>query len=176
MNKYYIYFYALIIAAAVISSVYKKFKKASSGGNNQQKKPVSSQQQPRQTYQQPKTTQPKTLEDILKSLMDETKPPVVKNPEVQKHLVSSDKEPVKSITSEDFTTLEKMEKTYYAQDTELGYNSEMEDYDELTDHHVHGVGFDNIKEELEVEETDEWADIDWRKAVISAEILKRPEY
>lgn len=176
MNKYTIIIYALIVGAAVISSVYKKMKKASNGGNNQQKKPVSNYQQPKQTYQQPKTTQPKTLDDIIKSLMQETQPPVVKTPEVHKKLVSTDEGPVKSTTPEDFTTLEKMEKTYYAQDTELSFDSEIEDYDELTDHHVHGVGFDNIKEEVMEEEKDEWADIDWRKAVISAEILRRPEY
>ncbi len=108
--------------------------------------------------------------------MNETKPPVVKTPEVNKQMVSPDNELVKSTTLEDQKTFEKMEASYYAQNTELAFQSELEDYDEIADHHVHGAGFDEIAEGVVEEEKGEWDDIDWRKAVISAEILRRPEY
>jgi hypothetical protein len=176
MNKYTILIYALIVGAAVISSVYKKMKKASNQGNNQQKKPVSTYQQPKPNYQKPQSNQPKTLEDILKSLMDETKPPVVKAPEVHKQLVLSDKEPSKFTTLDESLAFEKIEKDYYAQDTELGFDNDKKDYDELTDHHVHGAGFDDMNNMIEAEEKGEWDNVDWRKAVISAEILRRPEW
>lgn len=174
MNKYTIIIYALIVGAAVLSSVIKKIRKTN---NTNQNKPTTNYNKPANTtYQKPPTTQPKSLEDILQSLLNEQKPQQTYAPQVEDRMVTTDKTEYKSTTLEDETALQEVEKEYYAQDTELGFDNEIEDYDEMTDHHVHGAGFDKIEEVVEVEEDGEWADIDWRKAVISAEILKRPEY
>ncbi len=174
MNKYTIIIYALIVGAAVLSSVIKKIRKAN---NTNQNKPNTNYNKPTNTtYQKPPNTQPKSLEDILQSLLNEQKPKQTYAPQVEDRMVTTDKTEFKSTTLEDEATLEEAEKEYYAQDTELSFDNEIEDYDEIADHHVHGAGFDQIEEVVEVEEEGEWADIDWRKAVISAEILKRPEY
>ena len=173
MNKYTVYIYAIIVVIAVISSLYKKLKKSNTNVNNQ-KKPI-----PKQTttqYNKPQSTQPKSLEDILQTLLNEQKPQKINPPKVQEQKIFADKQPEKYTVTEDNKTLEKIEKEYYNYDTELDYKEETVDYDKPVDHHVHGFGFDDIKNEIEIEEENEWADIDWRKAIITAEILKRPEY
>ena len=68
------------------------------------------------------------------------------------------------------------EEKYYGYDSELSYDEETKDYDQLADHHVHGKGFDAPVVVVEEEVPGEWADIDWKKAIVSAEILRRPEY
>ncbi len=174
MDKYTYIIYFLIVAVAVIASIVKRIRKANSNSVNQQKqfqKPVQ-----QTTYQKPHSTQPKSLEDILQSLLNEQKgtqktvPPPIQEP------VKSDKGLVKSTTLETTETLENIEEEkYYGYDTELAYDEETEDYDLVQDHRNHSKGFDNEQIETE-QEVGEWADIDWRKAVITAEILKRPEY
>jgi hypothetical protein len=175
MNKSMILIWALIIGVAVISSVIKKLKKAANTGSSAQKKTVTNYNQPTtNTYQKPKHIQPKSLEDILDQLLNPHQTPVKKAVEQK---IEADKQPIKFTSLESSESLETIdEKKYYELDTELDYNKEMEDYDKPVDHHVHGAGFDPIKEETVVEEEGEWAHIDWRKAVISAEILRRPEY
>jgi hypothetical protein len=165
--------YAIIIGVAVISTVIKRIRKA----NNQQQnynKPTSSQQ--KTNYNKPQSTQPKSLEDILKTLLNEQKPVTKPVQQTHKTPVTSDKPLVKSTQEETFTTLETIEEEkYYGYDTELKYDKEEEDYDKTIDHHVHGLGFDITEEKME-EEANEWGDVDWRKAVITAEILRRPQY
>jgi hypothetical protein len=165
--------YAIIIGVAVLSSVIKRIKKANNPQQNY-KKPVSTQT--KTTYNKPKTTQPKSLEDILQTLLNEQKPVTKPVQQTHKEPVTSDKPPVKSTPGELFGSLETIEEEkYYGYDTELKYDKEVEDYDKMVDHHVHGPGFDITEEKVE-EEVNEWANIDWRKAVITAEILKRPQY
>ncbi len=177
MNKTTLIIWALILGAAIISSVLKKKKKPTNTGSSGQKKPLTNYNKPTTTtYNKPQTTQPKSLEDILQSLLGEQKPQKFYPPKVEEQKVFTDKEPEKYTSYEDTSTLEKAEKEYYSYDTELNYTEEVVDYDETSDHHVHGVGFDDIKEEVVEEQVSEWADIDWRKAIITAEILKRPEY
>lgn len=173
MGKYTYIFYFIIVAVAVISSVIKRLKKA----NNQQNQPQSPVQKSNtSTYQPPVSKQPKSLEDILQTLLNEQKTIQKTNPTGYTDTVKSDKDPVKSTTLEDIESLESIEEEkYYGFDSELAYNKEEEDYDNSTDHRLHGKGFD-IEEVVEVEEEEVWANIDWRKAVISAEILRRPEY
>jgi hypothetical protein len=172
MNKYTIYIYAFIVGAAVLSSVVRRIRKANQGTTNQ--KPVGklTTQQPPKTGQ----TQPKSLEEILNTLLNENKPQVPQVPKVHEPQISSDKSLFKSPPLETDPALEEQERQYYAQDTELSFDNEIEDYDEIADHHVHGFGFDVVKEEEETENEEEWSDIDWRKAIVTAEILRRPQY
>ncbi len=162
----------MIVGVAVLSTVIKRIRKANQG-NTQYKKPLNTP--PNTTYKSPQT-QPKSLEDILQSLLGEQKSVIKPVPETYKEPVNNDKSLVKSTPLEDGGSLETIEEEkYYSLDTELEYDEEEEDYDRVTDHHVHEAGFDNV-EEVVVEEENGWADIDWRKAVITAEILRRPEY
>jgi hypothetical protein len=173
LDKTTIIIVALIIGFSVLSSVIKRIKKANTPQQNY-KKPVQNQQQT--TYNKPPQTQPKSLEDILKTLLNEQKPVTKPTQDTYKTPVNNDKPLVKSTPLEDGGTLETIEEEkYYGYDTELTYDKEEEDYDKMTDHRVHGAGFDLVEEKLE-EEEDEWANIDWRKAVITAEILRRPQY
>jgi hypothetical protein len=171
MNKYTIYVYAFIVAAAVLSSVVKRIRKANQGQANKPAGNLTTPQPPKKDY-----TQSKSLEDILKTLLNEEKPLAPVIPKAQEPKISSDKSLFKSPPLETDVALEEQEKEYYAQDTELSFDNEIEDYDEIADHHVHGFGFDAVKAEEEVEEQDEWSDIDWRKAIVTAEILRRPQY
>jgi hypothetical protein len=171
----------LIVAVAIISSVIKRINKASQSGSSNYKKP--NQPQHKTTYNKPQHTQPKSLEDILQNLLGEQKP--VKKPVEQTHQppVIADKQPTKFTTLEETTTLENIdqdhyvgEDKYYDLDTELSYEEEdKKDFDYVKDHRLRGTGFNNTTQEIE-EEENEWSNIDWRKAVITAEILRRPEY
>ena len=173
MNRTTILIYALIVGVAVLSSVIKRIRKANNPPQHN-KKPVNTQ--PKTTYNKPQHTKPKSLEDILQTLLNEQKPVTKPVKDTYKPPVVDDKPTVKSTTLEDGGSLETLEEEkYYGYDTELDYNDEDEDYDEMPDHHVHGAGFDAIEEKV-MEEESEWANMDWRKAVITAEILRRPEY
>lgn len=175
MNKTTIIIYAVIVGFAILSSVLKKRKKAGAG-TQQPNKSFKAGNQSTGTYQQPKQTQPRSLEDILQSLLNEQNPVKTTPREVEETTTYSDNLEEKFKSLEDPVSLESEEKEYYSYDTELEYDEETEDYDRLADHHVHGKGFDEEFEPVEVEERDEWEEIDWRKAVVTAEILKRPEY
>jgi hypothetical protein len=167
MNKYTIIIYALIVGAAVLSSVLKKVRKA------------KGQSQGTGTGQQNKApnTQPKSLEDILQSLLNEQKGNNQPIPTPKTTEALDDNSEFKFNTSKEEASLEEIEEEkYYSFDTELKYDEEAEDYDQLADHHVHGKGFDAPVVVVEEEVTGEWADIDWKKAIVSAEILRRPEY
>jgi hypothetical protein len=171
MSKYTIIIYAIIVGAAVLSSVLKKRKKAIGNVQVNREKPVTSE------FEKSKEAQPKTLEDILKGLLNEQKMVPANNPKPDQTLVHSDKQDYKSATFSDEGSLELMEEEkYYGYDTELSFDDETKDYDEVADHHVHGAGFDVVNQDLEDEEVGEWAEIDWKKAIVSAEILRRPDY
>lgn len=177
MNNTTVVVYAVIVGVAVLSSILKKRKKANT--NTAPKKNVSFNQSTQIQYKKPASTQPKSLEDILQSLLGEQKIQKPVAPKMEEKLVFTDKEPNKYTTLEEteaLDTLEKEEVQYYGLDTELNYTEELVDYDKTTDHRLHGAGFDQIAENEEVEEESEWAVIDWRKAIITAEILKRPQY
>lgn len=177
MNNTTVIVYAVIVGVAILSSILKKRKKA--GTNMPPKKNVGFNQTSQTQYKKPAPTQPKTLEDILQNLLGEQKIQKPITPKIEEKLVFTDKEPNKYTTLEDVEALDKLEKEevqYYEMDTELNYTEEMVDYDKTTDHRLHGAGFDQISEVQEVEVESEWANIDWRKAIITAEILKRPEY
>lgn len=182
MNDYMVYVYIIIVAIAVISSFYKKFKQKSKTNTFNQNKQTTSQtttqyNKPQSTpYNKPQSTQPKSLEDILQTILNGNNPQKVYTPKVEAKKEFADKPLITLTPPEDSQSLEKAEKDYYGYDTELEYNKETEDYDKTTDHRLHGVGFDNIKEEPILEEESEWASMDWQKAIITAEILKRPEY
>lgn len=175
MNKTTIVIYAVIVGFAILSSVLKKRKKAAGTGNQPRNQTSGTKPQPK-AYQQPNKTQPKSLEDILQSLLNEQKPvkPEPKKeeqPTLEQESYENKYQPLETEFSDTFN-----EGEYYSYDTELEYDEEMEDYDNLEDHHLHGKGFDEPFDQEVVEEKGEWEDIDWRKAVITAEILKRPEY
>lgn len=174
MGKYTYIFYFIIVAIAIISSVVKRLKK---GNAQQNQSKIPAQKSSTNTNKSPGSQQPKSLEDILQSLLNEQKTTQKANPTGYMDTVKSDKEPVKSTTLEDAESLESIEEEkYYSFDSELAYNNEEEDYDNSADHRLHGKGFD-IEEVEEVgEEQEDWSDIDWRKAVITAEVLRRPEY
>ncbi len=181
MNKTTLIIYGIIVGVAILSSILKKKKKTGNTYQNQQKKTFTNtnQQTTTQQYKKPATTQPKSLEDILQSLLGEQKTQPTFQPKQEEKMVFTDKDPKKYTTLEEvesYEELEKEETQYYSYDTELDYKEEIVDYDKTTDHRVHGAGFDDIMEEVQVEEVSEWQDIDWRKAIITAEILKRPEY
>jgi len=184
MSKYTIIFYAIIVGVAILSSLLKKSKKKQNQQKTQyQPKPKTNYQPPVQkTYTPPPpptSTQPKSLEDILEGLLKQQNTPVVPPPQKVENTMVSDKKEILSPPSVENASLEEVnEEKYYGFDTELEYDEEVEDYDRVEDHHVHGKGFDNIEEVLaEPEEpAGEFAEIDWRKAVITAEILKRPNY
>lgn len=167
MNKYTIIIYALIVGAAVLSSVLKKVRRANSQGQGtgagQQKKAPN--------------TQPKSLEDFLQSLLNEQKGNnrPIPSPKTAESL--DDNSEFKFNTPAEEASLEEIEEEkYYGYDSELSYDEETKDYDQLADHHVHGKGFDAPVVVVEEEVPGEWADIDWKKAIVSAEILRRPEY
>lgn len=174
MNDNMVYIYLIIVAIAVISSLYKKFKQKGNTNTYNPKKQTPSQTTTQ--YNKPQSTQPKSLEEILQTLLNGNIPPKSYTPKVEYKEEFTDKPLVKLTTPEDSPSLEKAEKDYYGYDTELEYNKETEDYDKTTDHRLHGVGFDNINEEPILEAESEWASMDWQKAIITAEILKRPEY
>jgi hypothetical protein len=171
----------LIVAVAIISSVIKRINKASQSGSSNYKKP--NQPQHKTTYNKPQHTQPKSLEDILQNLLGEQKPAKKQVEQTLQPPIIADKQPTKFTTLEETTTLEnidqdhyKGEDKYYGLDTELGYEEEdKKDFDYVKDHRVHRSGFDGGIKEI-TEEESEWSNIDWRKAVITAEILRRPEY
>jgi len=179
MDKTTILIYSLIVGVAVLSSVIKRIRKANNPPQNN-KKPLSTQQ--KTTYNKPQNTQPKSLEDILQTLLNEKKPENKPVQQTQKPLVVADNQPTKFTTLENTSTLENIdedhyagEDKYYGQDTELSFEKEANEFEIVKDHRVHGKGFDDVVEEGG-EDASEWANIDWRKAVITAEILRRPQY
>lgn len=182
MNKTTIIIYAIIVGVAILSSILKKRKKSETTTNTGPKKIITNpdsyrdNQPTTSAYKKPPATQPKSLEDILQNLLGGQQRVKTFAPEAEEEMVFPDKQPQKYTTLEGPESLEKQKVEYYNYNTELEYKDEMVDYDKTTDHHVHGLGFDEIKEEVVVEVESEWANIDWRKAVITAEILKRPEY
>lgn len=164
----------------MLSSVIKRIRKANNPPQNYKKPPVNTQ--PKTTYNKPQHTQPKSLEDILQTLLGEQKQVTKPVQQTQVPPIVADKQQTKFTTLEETTTLENIdqdhyvgEDKYYGLDTELSYEKEADDFDIIQDHRLHGAGFDKIEEPV-VEEEDEWANIDWRKAVITAEILRRPQY
>jgi len=161
------------VAVAVISSVVKRMKKANnqqSQNNKQVNKPMGD------PYRKPSTTQPKSLEDILQTLLNEQKPTQKTPPPVYQETFKADKELVNSTTLETTESLESIEEEkYYGFDSELAYDNEEVDFDKIVDHRNHGKGFD-LESIAEIEEESEWTNVDWKKAVITAEILRRPEY
>lgn len=192
MNKYTIIIYAIIVGAAILSSILKKRKKSGTANNTGPKKIITNYNQPTTSiYKKPSTTQPKTLEDILQNLLNGPTPQKVVQPKVEEKMpdrtlhsdgVFTDKQPQKYTTLEDVESLESLEELdkqeveYYNNDKELEYKDEMVDYDKTTDHRVHGAGFEDIKFDEPPEVESEWSNIDWRKAIITAEILKRHKY
>ena len=177
MNKYTIIIYVIIVGVAILSSIIKKAKKTGTTNNNIPKKTSVNYNQPTtSTYKKPATTQPKSLEDILQSLLNEQKPQKTVAPKVEEKMVLTDKQPQKFTTLDESQSLEKEEVQFFSSDEEYNYTDEMVEYDKTTDHRVHGGVFGELKIEEQVEVESEWANIDWRKAIITAEILKRPNY
>ena len=188
MSKTTIIIYAVIVGFAILSSLLKKKKKPLNkpGGTiqpptpvNYNKPTVTTQNPTPVNYNKPASSQPKSLEELLQSILNEQKPQKTIPSPIKQPLVLPDKTENKSQTLVGNDSFNEAITSSLDADTELLYKNEMQDYDDNADHHVHGEGFDKEfllgKDQPAIEEN-EWIEMDWKKAIIASEILRRPQY
>jgi len=164
MEKLQILIYLAVGVFAIVYSIYKNQGKQKSQQKNQSqntyKKPVNHQ------VNKNKGNQPKSIEDIINTLLNDSKDTVGK--EVKREPVVE-----QTYTDESSLELQSQEAQYYAQDTELKFNNETVDYDIENDHRM----LENTEiGSVQVEKESDWVKTDWGKAVILAEVLQRPKY
>jgi|GEM_PF-6841716 len=147
--------YIAIIVISIFGGLLGKKKKSSQPGQPANRKP-----------------QKKTLEDIIREITGETETPRPQQPAPVVQAPSPKAEP------SSYYSMKSSLEDITEENTEV-YVEDSEDVlamDDVADHHVHGKGFDQPRESPLAEVEQRFEIQDWRKAIIVAEILKRPEY